>query len=888
MKRILAIIAVLAATVVRAQWTGLGTDETQTLTNKTIDGATITGNIDGTGAIQLGAIPIVLEGATDNAYQLYIAVADIASSTKTATFQDFTGYLVIDTSACNDITGDGLEISGTTLQIDFNSTNLKITSNEIDTIQNIDTTASPTFAGLTDLKKLNWNNATELTIDGAGAVTITQSYHTLDGAGDANDELVTINGGNQGDMLIIRPENAARNITLKHSTGNILCGSASDFQLPDTGYAILVKDGTNWHSGESGGGAVGLHASSHQHGGADEISSATPGANVIPNAGAGGDLDAWISAASTTVPGIVEIATGTETNTGTDATRAVSPDGLDDWTGSAQITTVGTLSSGDATAVVSAATDSAAGKVELATDAETITGTATDRVTTPANVTARLASPSPIGSTAPSTGAFTTLNLSDIATLENGEILSNAVDATVKVLADEATLDVLFSTTGATSTIDLKMGISGSEQSILTFDDPGGETLKILREAESNVTVFSDSTTGEIQEFRIYGYPTGESLKYGSMKIIAGPKLQICSDTGEITFADENLVTTGTFGCGALTATGTTTLATALTGVVRADSGVLSIDGDVTDIVSAATLTAAGKIEIATGAETNAGTDATRAVSPDGLDDWTGSAQIATVGTLSAGDVTAQVSAATDSLAGRVELSTDAEAATGTATDKALVPANLVHSREAHWQELATSKYTATPSDTDTLAMSDTTDVAVGVPIRYTISSVVYYGQVVAETGNTSIDIVGASLGGDVTKLEVGQAQRIVIVPMYVDSTYGDGAEANLLAVDMTTYIKWRLGKAYCVSFSCIHSGVDTGAEPKINVQINNAAVSSNDTNNGVQLGAAATWVDNSAVAITTASYDINFDEELEVECTVAGGTGDAEDLTVIATFVLE
>lgn len=50
--------------------------------------------------------------------------------------------------------------------------------------------------------------------------------------------------------------------------------------------------------------------------------------------------------ADLTTPGIIEIATGAETNTGTDATRAVSPDGLDDWTGSAQVTTLGTIVTG--------------------------------------------------------------------------------------------------------------------------------------------------------------------------------------------------------------------------------------------------------------------------------------------------------------------------------------------------------------------------------------------------------------------------------------------------------------------------------------------------------------------------------------------------------------
>lgn len=67
------------------------------------------------------------------------------------------------------------------------------------------------------------------------------------------------------------------------------------------------------------------------------------------------------------------------------------------------------------------------------------------------------------------------------------------------------------------------------------------------------------------------------------------------------------------------TFTGTVTLPTGLTGVVRADSGVVSIDTDVTDIVSAASDSAAGKVELASAAETTTGTDAGRAVTPDGL-----------------------------------------------------------------------------------------------------------------------------------------------------------------------------------------------------------------------------------------------------------------------------
>jgi len=50
--------------------------------------------------------------------------------------------------------------------------------------------------------------------------------------------------------------------------------------------------------------------------------------------------------ASLTVSGTVELATVAETNTGTDATRAVTPDGLDGWTGNTAITTVGTIATG--------------------------------------------------------------------------------------------------------------------------------------------------------------------------------------------------------------------------------------------------------------------------------------------------------------------------------------------------------------------------------------------------------------------------------------------------------------------------------------------------------------------------------------------------------------
>ena len=45
--------------------------------------------------------------------------------------------------------GDGLEYTTGTAKVDFNVTNLKITGGEVNTIQDIDTTATPVFAGMT-------------------------------------------------------------------------------------------------------------------------------------------------------------------------------------------------------------------------------------------------------------------------------------------------------------------------------------------------------------------------------------------------------------------------------------------------------------------------------------------------------------------------------------------------------------------------------------------------------------------------------------------------------------------------------------------------------------------------------------------------------------------
>lgn len=210
----------------------------------------------------------------------------------------------------------------------------------------------------------------------------------------------------------------------------------------------------------------------------------------------------------------------------------------------------------------------------------------------------------------------------------------------------------------------------------------------------------------------------------------------------------------------------------------------------------------------------------------------------------------------------------------------------VVSSGLSRWTE--TTGYTATPASTSTLTMTvdKTAVLKVGIPVRYTIGGVVYYGQITAVTANL-LTVAGASMGGSVTKLEYGLSEMVQTIDYFVGGVYGDTAE-DLLVNKVKTYSKWRMGKAYLVSFSAIEETPDSGTEPKVNVKIDGSAVSTNDSNKGVQLTADNNEVINPAVAVSTSNYDINTGESIEISCTEAGGTGDAENLTVTCIFILE
>lgn len=89
----------------------------------------------------------------------------------------------------------------------------------------------------------------ELTIaTGSIASTGNSTYFTVDTEADAaSDDLDTISGGTEGDVIILSPASGARTVVVKDGTGNILTGGYGDITLDEADkYVLLRYDGSNW------------------------------------------------------------------------------------------------------------------------------------------------------------------------------------------------------------------------------------------------------------------------------------------------------------------------------------------------------------------------------------------------------------------------------------------------------------------------------------------------------------------------------------------------------------------------------------------------------------------------------------------------------------------
>lgn len=112
-------------------------------------------------------------------------------------------------------------------------------------LNNLQTALNNLIVGDAAWDQLNYGQDTK-TIS-SDAITVTKTYNVIDTEGAAaSDNLATINGGNDGDILILIAANAGRIITLKNGTGNIVTSTNADITLSSTRALMLFKSGSYW------------------------------------------------------------------------------------------------------------------------------------------------------------------------------------------------------------------------------------------------------------------------------------------------------------------------------------------------------------------------------------------------------------------------------------------------------------------------------------------------------------------------------------------------------------------------------------------------------------------------------------------------------------------
>lgn len=150
-----------------------------------------------------------------------------------------------------------------------------------------------------------------------------------------------------------------------------------------------------------------------------------------------------------------------------------------------------------------AATETGSGVVELATDAETVTGTATDKVTTPANITAKMSAPGAIGGTTPSTGAFTNITVTETTTAAGGRTgvysylthNTNALTGNLIGARGNARVDTIDSAAGTVTGGKFQAGNMGTGTDLLTAT---GVYVDVVNKIPSGATTWTNARGYEV------------------------------------------------------------------------------------------------------------------------------------------------------------------------------------------------------------------------------------------------------------------------------------------------------------------------------------------------------------------------------------------------------
>jgi adhesin HecA-like repeat protein len=345
-----------------------------------------------------------------------------------------------------------------------------------------------------------------------------------------------------------------------------------------------------------------------------------------------------VASASDSAAGIIEIATNAEATAGSATDKALVPSNLSS-VGTSQLNN----DAGFITSVASAS-DTTAGIIEIATNAEATAGSATDKALVPSNLSS--VGTSQLNNDA---GFITSAGVGNqITTVEQKTVDFTAVSNAIYFIASSLTVTLPSS--------------SLSDGDLLGFTTRGTSTptLTLSGALHTINNLQTSSTTVETNRRGLVWF-SYDSATSRWAQLNESTKLSSSTTAGIIEIATNAEATAGSATDKALVPSNLSSVGTSQ---LNNDAGFITS-------VASASDSAAGIIEIATNAEATAGSATDKALVPSNLSS-VGTSQLNN----DAGFITS-VASASDSAAGIIEIATNAEATAGSATDKALVPSNL-------------------------------------------------------------------------------------------------------------------------------------------------------------------------------------------------------------------
>ena len=502
-------------------------------------------------------------------------------------------------------------------------------------------------------------------------------------------------------------------------------------------------------------------------------------------------------AASTTVAGIVELATTAETTTGTDATRAVTPDGLKDgYQGSSNVTTLGTIATGTWNGDIIA-------EAYLQNQSGTNTGDETQ-------------------------ASINALGITEVGTIAtgtwNGDIIAEAY------LQNQS----------GTNTGD---------------------------ETQSSINALGITEVGTITT----GVWNGDIIAEAYLQNQSG------TNTGDETQSSIN-------------ALGITEVGTIATGVwngdIIAEAYLQNQSGTNTGDEPAASTTVAGIVELATTAETTTGTDATRAVTPDGLKDgYQGSSNVTTLGTIATGTWNGDIIA-------EAYLQNQSGTNTGDETQASINALGITEVgtiATGTWNgDIIAEAYLQNQSGTNTGDETQSSINALGITEVGTITTGVWNGDIIAEaylqnqsgtnTGDETQSSINALGITEVGTIATGVWNGDIIAEAYLQNqsgtNTGDETQASINALGITevgtiatgTWNGSAIASAYLDADTAHLSGTQTFTGQK-NFNSSGGTIPLNISRSGSNANQVL------SIGVTDTTAEFNYIEDTDAEGTGAYGS---------------